>query len=264
MSYINLRGHEIWHQEWKKRKEEPLLLLHGGLSSTESFARKILPSVKRSHHIYGYDRTAHGKTKVREGYYHFKFQRDEAIAYLEDVVKKPAHIIGHSDGGIIGLMVAIARPDLVKTLVAIGANYHYDCGLNHQIFEGTVEEEAKDKFAARTGQPRELLVEIIHKAHKVWASEPRITKGQLKKIACPTLILAGDDEPFTTEHTVSLYEAIPNSQLAIVPGTSHAVLKEKPDVVKKILQDFYRNPAFPMTLNPNRRLKETLRIRGQA
>ena len=124
MSFISLRGHEIWHQEWKKRKEEPLLLLHGGMSSTESFAPKILPSVKRTHHSYGYDRTAHGKTKVREGYYHFKFQRDEAIAYIEDVIKKPTHIIGHSDGGIIGLMVAIARPDLVKTLVAIGANYH--------------------------------------------------------------------------------------------------------------------------------------------
>ena len=208
--------------------------------------------------------TAHGKTKVREGYYHFKFQRDEAIAYIEDVIKKPTDIIGHSDGGIIGLMVAIKRPDLVNSLVAIGANYHYDCGLNLQLFDGNVEEEAKDKFAARTGQPRELLVEIIHKAHKVWASEPRITKSQLKKIKCPTLIVAGDDEPFSTEHTVSLYESIPNAQLSIVPGTSHAVLKEKPRLVKQILQDFYRDPSFPITLNPNRRLKETLRIRGQA
>ena len=161
-------------------------------------------------------------------------------------------------------MVAIARPDLVKTLVAIGANYHYDCGLNHQMFGSEVEEEAKDRFAARTGQPRELLVEIIHKAHKVWDSEPRMTKSQLKKIKCPTLVLAGDDEPFSTDHTVSLYESIPNAQLAIVPGTSHAVLKEKPRVVKQILQDFYRDPSFPVTLNPNRRLKETLRIRGQA
>ncbi len=66
------------------------------------------------------------------------------------------------------------------------------------------------------------------------------------------------------DHTVSLYESIPNAQLAIVPGTSHAVLKEKPELVKKILQDFYRNPSFPMTLNPNRRLKETLRMSGQA
>jgi pimeloyl-ACP methyl ester carboxylesterase len=80
-----------------------------------------------------------------------------------------------------------------------------------------------------------------------------MSKGQLKKIKCSTLVLAGDDEPFSTEHTASLYEAIPNAQLAILPGTSHAVLKEKPDLIKKILKDFYRNPGPPMTLNPNRR-----------
>jgi pimeloyl-ACP methyl ester carboxylesterase len=80
-----------------------------------------------------------------------------------------------------------------------------------------------------------------------------MSKTQLKKIKCSTLILAGDDEPFSTEHTASLYEAIPNAQLAILPGTSHAVLKEKPDLVEKILKDFYRNPGPPMTLNPNRR-----------
>jgi len=154
VSFIDLRGHQIWHQEWSKRKKEPLLLLHGGLSSTKSFAPKILPSVKRTHHSYGYDRSAHGKTKVRKGYYHFNFQRDEAIAYIEDVIKGPTHIIGHSDGGIIGLMVAIARPDLVKTLVAIGANYHYDCGLNLQTFNGQVDEVEKDKFAQRTGHRR--------------------------------------------------------------------------------------------------------------
>lgn len=253
MSYIELQGNQIWHQEWSKRKREPLLLLHGGLSSTQSFAPKILPAVKRTHHSYGYDRTAHGRTKMRKGFYHFNFQRDEAIAYIEDVIKQPTHIIGHSDGGIIALMVAMTRPDLVKSLVAIGANYHYDCGLNHQLFNGEVSEEEKDKFVARTGQPRELLVEIITKAHKVWATEPKMSKAQLKKIKCSTLIMAGDDEPFSTEHTASLYEAIPNSQLAILPGASHAVLKEKPDLVKKILKDFYKNPGPPITLNPNRR-----------
>ncbi len=211
--------------------------------------------MKRTHHSYGYDRSAHGRTKVRRGYYHFNFQRDEAIAYIEDVIKGPTHIIGHSDGGIIGLMVAISRPDLVKTLVAIGANYHYDCDLNLKTFDGQVDEVEKDKFAQRTGQPRELLVEITAKAHKVWASEPKMTKTQLKKIKCSTLILASDDEPFSTLHTASLYESIPKAQLAIIPGTSHAVLKEKPDLVRKILKDFYKNPDASVTLSPNRREK---------
>jgi pimeloyl-ACP methyl ester carboxylesterase len=53
--------------------------------------------------------------------------------------------------------------------------------------------------------------------------------------------MAGDDEPFSTEHTVSLYEAIPNAQLAIVQGASHHLLSEKPKLVELILKDFYSN-----------------------
>lgn len=263
MSFINLRGHQVWSQEWNRFRREPILLLHGGLSSTESFAPKVLPSLRRFH-AYGYDRTAHGKTKVREGFYHFEFQTAEAIAYIEDVIKTPTHIIGHSDGGIIALMVAIKRPDLVRTIVPIGANYHFDCGLSLETFAIDVAEEEKDAFAARTGQHRDLLVEIVTHAHAVWRTEPTMTTADLSKITAPTLVMAGDDEPFSNEHSVSLYEAIPNSRLAIVPGTSHAVLKERPHIVKAILKDFYKDPTFPITRDPRRRFEETQRLLGNS
>ena len=61
---------------------------------------------------------------------HFDFQVNELIKYLKTVVKKPAHIIGWSDGGNIGLLAAIKRPDLVKSLVGIGMNYTWDAGLS--------------------------------------------------------------------------------------------------------------------------------------
>ena len=100
--YINLRGHETWSVEYANNGQ-PLVLLHGGLSSNEDWDSYILPSVEKTHHVYGYDRTGHGRTGIREGYFHFDFQCDEAIAYLEDVVKGPAHLVGWSDGGIIAL-----------------------------------------------------------------------------------------------------------------------------------------------------------------
>ncbi len=253
MSHLSLRGEKVWSQQWHKFRREPILLLHGGLSSTQSFSRQVLPALNRFH-AYGYDRTAHGKTPMREGFYHFDFQCAEAIAYIEDVIQKPTHIIGHSDGGIIALMVAINRPDLVKTIVPIGANFHYNSGLNLSSLSIEVSEEDKDAFAERTGQDRELWVEIVKKANQVWRSEPKMSKRDLKKIQSPTLIIAGDDEPFSNEHTLSLYESIPNARLAIIPGTSHAVLKERPKLVFSILKDFYADPSFPLTKSPNRRL----------
>ena len=250
MSYINLRGHSVWSTE-HTGKGEPVVLLHGGLSSTESWDYLVLPALKRRH-VFAYDRTAHGRTKIREGFYHFDFQVDEAIAYLEDVVKKPAHLIGWSDGAIIALLVAIKRPDLVKSLVSIGGNYHYDCGLSLEFIQDTSEEEYA-KFEARSGQPRAILDQIKKKAFDVWASEPTMTTSQLATISCPVLVLAGDDEPFSLAHTVSLFESLQDGRLAVIPGSSHSFVKEKPELLQAMIKDFYTQQDFPITRSPNRR-----------
>ena len=250
MSYINLRGHSVWSTE-HSGKGEPVVLLHGGLSSTESWDYLVLPALKRRH-VFAYDRTAHGRTKIREGFYHFDFQVNEAISYLEDVVKKPAHLIGWSDGAIIALLVAIKRPDLVKSLVSIGGNYHYDCGLSLEFIQDTSEEEYA-KFEARSGQPRAILDQIKKKAFDVWASEPTMTTAQLATISCPVLVLAGDDEPFSLAHTVSLFESLQDGRLAVIPGSSHSFVKEKPELLQAMIKDFYTQQDFPITRSPNRR-----------
>lgn len=250
MSYINLRGHSVWSTE-HSGKGEPVVLLHGGLSSTESWDYLVLPALKRRH-VFAYDRTAHGRTKIREGFYHFDFQVDEAIAYLEDVVQKPAHLIGWSDGAIIALLVAIKRPDLVKSLVSIGGNYHYDCGLSLEFIQDTSEEEYA-KFETRSGQPRAILDQIKKKAFDVWASEPTMTTAQLATISCPVLVLAGDDEPFSLAHTVSLFESLQDGRLAVIPGSSHSFVKEKPELLQAMIKDFYTQQDFPITRSPNRR-----------
>ena len=257
MSYINLRGHSIWSTE-HHGKGEPVLLLHGGLSSTESWDYLVLPALKRRH-VFAYDRTAHGRTKIRDGFYHFDFQVEEAIAYLEDVVKQPAHLIGWSDGAIIALLVAIKRPDLVKSLVSIGGNYHYDCGLSLEFILDTSEEEY-EKFEARSGQPRALLDQIKKKAFDVWASEPTMTTKQLSTITCPVLVLAGDDEPFPLAHTVSLFESLPDGRLAVIPGSSHSFVKEKPELLQTMIKDFYHQQEFPITRSPNRRKEKQEKI----
>ncbi len=263
MSYINLRGHEVWSVEYRsrfKRQGEKVLLLHGGLSATEDWDYAVLPAIKKDFHVFGYDRTAHGRTKVRDGFYHFDFQADEAIAYLEDVVKGPAHLIGWSDGGIIAFLVALRRPDLVKSIIAIGANYHHDCGITHDPETISISDEDKEKFFKRSGQHPDLLEQIVRKAYQVWMNEPTLTLEDLSKIKCPTLILAGDDEPFTSEHTFSMYEALPHGRLAIVPGASHYVVKERRELTQTLIKDFYKSLDYPITKWPNRRREMTERL----
>lgn len=248
--YINLRGNSIWSVK-HSGKGAPVLLLHGGLSSTESWDYLVLPALKRRR-VFAYDRTAHGRTKIRDGYYHFDFQVEEAIAYIEDVIQEPAHLIGWSDGAIIALMTAIKRPDLVASIVAIGANYHYDCGLNLEFIEETSEEEYL-KFEERSGQARYLLDQIKRKAFSVWENEPTMTTKDISTIKTPVLVMAGDDEPFPMSHSVSLYESLSDGRLAVIPGSSHSFVKEKPALLQAMIKDFYSQQAFPITRSPNRR-----------
>ena len=262
-SYRYVNNHQIFTYEYSK-KGEATLLLHGGLSSTESWDWTVLPALKRRH-VFAYDRTAHGRTGSREGYYHFDFQTNEAISFIEEVIKEPVHLIGWSDGGIISLMVALKRPDLVRSIVSIGTNFHWDVGLPFEA-EPVIEltEEDRARWAERSPDPAHMQEVIIRKAHAVWKSEPNMDKTDLANIKCPVLVLCGDDEPFSNHHTVDLYEALPNAQLAIVPGASHAVVKEKPETVQSIIRQFNQglktNNGFPFTKMPNLRKAQQERL----
>ena len=250
-SYINLRGHQVWNYEWKNNGQA-LVLLHGGLSATEDWDSCILPAVELTHHIFAYDRTGHGRTSDQDASLHFAFQTAEAIAYLEDVVKEPAHLVGWSDGGIIALMVAMQRPDLVKSIVAIGANYHHESG-GGPIPEWEISDEDRAEYALRSPDEPGTIDSKQARMRAIWNSEPTLTIADLKKITSPTLILAGDDELFSLAHTTSLYEAIHQGQLAIIPGTSHFVVKEKPELVQSVIKQFLADLSAPITKAPVRR-----------
>jgi pimeloyl-ACP methyl ester carboxylesterase len=82
--------------------------------------------------------------------------------------------------------------------------------------------------------------------------EPHIAVADLARISAPTLVLVGDDDMVSLEHTASLYRAIPNAELAVVPGASHTVLMEKPELMNRIVLDFLEQEPVA-TMLPLRR-----------
>jgi len=250
--YVNLRGHQIYTYEWE-RDGEAVVLLHGGLSKTSSWDYLMVPPLEDEFHVFAYDRTAHGFTGDQPGSLHFAFQVQESIAYLEDVVKEPAHLIGYSDGGIIALMVAIARPELVKSIVAIGANYHYSAPLS-EFAEAVVSEDDQAEYNLISPDAPHTLLEKIIRMNQIWKTEPDISLKEIASIQCPVLVMAGDDDVIKHEHTISLYENLPLGQLAIIPGTSHGVVKEKPALMIAIIMQFLEDLSYPITRQPIRRI----------
>jgi pimeloyl-ACP methyl ester carboxylesterase len=250
--YINLRGHEVYSYEWADNGEA-LVILHGGLSQTSHFDSTVLPAVEENHHVFGYDRTGHGYTADREGSMHFEFQFEEAVAYLEDVVKEPAHLVGHSDGAIIALMVAMRRPDLVRSVVAFGGNFHHSGTLPLPEWDGHVSPEDRAEYAITSPDAPETLDGKIAKMFAIWKSEPTLTVADIAQIKCPVLVLVGDDDVIDHKHSVLMFESIPQGRLAVMPGTSHQANKEKPEMFQMFIREFLSDLGFPETKMPMRR-----------
>jgi pimeloyl-ACP methyl ester carboxylesterase len=250
--YIDLRGHDTFSYEWPN-KGEALLLLHGGLSQTSHFDQSVLPAIEDNFHIFGYDRTGHGFTGDRDGSMHFQFQYEEAVAYLEDVVKVPAHLIGHSDGAIIALMVAMHKPELVKSVVLFGGLFHFSGTLPMPEFDGNISQEDLDEYAATSPDGPGTLEAKIRKMFSIWYSEPAYTVEDVKKIQCPALVLVGDDDVISHHHTIEMFEALPQGQLAVIPGTSHQANKEKPEIFQMFIREFLKDLSYPQTKMPQRR-----------
>jgi len=249
---INLRGHNVFTFHWSKRGE-PLVILHGGLSHSEKTKKYLLPAVKRDFKVFAYDRTGHGRTANQKGSFHFNFQTKELIAFLEDVVKEPAHLIGISDGANIAIMAAIARPELIRSVVSIGGNTTAS-QIRMKFGKPEVSAESQAEHDRISPDHPSELIKKVATAFKVWKSEPSIAITKLAKIKCPVLVLAGDDDVISAKESEKIYLAITNARLAIVPGASHAVIKEKTELVQALLKDFYANPDYPLTQSPISRI----------
>ena len=180
----------------------------------------------------------------------------DTIDVLEQVVGGAAHLIGWSDGGIIALLVAMRRPDLVGRIVAIGANYHFD-GLHPVDLDdnSSVGELIMQGYAERSPDGAEHFAELFERFQTMVTTEPTLTKDELATITAPALIMAGDDDMVRLDHTCALYEALPAGQLVIVPGTSHVLPLERPAEVARIIMDFLASEVPPATFLPIRRAR---------
>ena len=221
---INLRGHEVFTFQWSKRGE-PLVILHGGLSHSEKTKKYLLPALKRNFKVFAYDRTGHGRTANQKGSFHFNFQTKELIAFLEDVVQEPAHLIGISDGANIALMAAIARPELIRSVVSIGGNTTAS-QIRMKFGKPEVSAESQAEHDRISPDHPSELIKKVTTAFKVWKSEPSIA---ITKLAKSTQSSDGS----TLYVTVSpCFEC---SKLIIQAGVKRLVFKEvyrKPESLK--------------------------------
>jgi pimeloyl-ACP methyl ester carboxylesterase len=250
-AYVQVGAVNTWYDE--QGSGDPLVLLHGGLVDARWFEPNLAPLVERFH-VYLPERRGHGHTPDVEGPITYQLMADDTIAFLETVVGEPADLVGHSDGAFVAMVVAMQRPELVNRLVMISGGFNkagdavpdaeWDVD---QIFEflgpsyGEVSPDGIDHFKV-----------VAAKIGEMAAAEPTFQASQLTGIHHRSLVMFSDDDLVTMAHVIEMYDALPNAELAVVPGTSHFLTQEKPHLVNTIVLDFLTNEPVP-TVAPIRR-----------
>ena len=252
---IDLNGHPTWVRLPRGRRPV-VLLLHGGMSASSSLLESIGPGLAKDFAIAAFDRRGHGRTGDTEEPFSYESMADEAIAFVEYLGRR-VHVVGHSDGGNVALIMAMRRPDLLKRVVVIGANFNVD-GLMPMDPIDTMSPEFDEwarRHAERSPDGLAHAWVVARKSDEMMASQPTLTTDDLARIRRPVLVMAGDDDVATLAHTCSMYESIEEAQLAIVPGTSHGVLKERTKESVRIIRHFLKMELPPFTRMPIRRFK---------
>jgi pimeloyl-ACP methyl ester carboxylesterase len=218
---------------------DPLVLLHPGGADSRAM-EVVLPGLVDHFRVFRPDRRGHGRSPDVAGPLTYQAMADDTIAFLEQVVGGPAFLLGHSDGAPVALLAALARPDLVPRLVFGAGVFHHDGWAPGAI---DLDEEAMAFFVEYHGQvsphgPGYFPV-LYDKLDRMHREEPTLTRDDLARYPNPALVMVGDsDDEIPKQHTIAMYESLPNAQLAIVPGTGHALFGDRPELCNRIVIDF--------------------------
>lgn len=226
---------------------EPLLLLHGGLGGSEHFS-KVSPLLAESFKVITVDRRGHGRSSDNGEPYHYATMADEMAAFLEYLQIDAVDMLGFSDGGVVGLHLASTYPHKVKHLAAVGANFKVD-GMTDETIAfmrtqmtpenlGTVFPEIERGYRAANPQPDNFPA-FVARSNALWMRDPYLTEAQMTAIQAPVLLIVGENDAIRIEHVFEMRDLVGGSQMCVLPGATHFVLGEKPELVLPILLDFF-------------------------
>jgi pimeloyl-ACP methyl ester carboxylesterase len=212
----------------------PVLVLHGGLGYIEDMSFQIM-ALAKSHFVIAVDSRGHGRSTGANGPLSYSLMSDDMVKVLDSLKINRVDAVGWSDGGIIGLDLAIRHPERIRRLVAISANYNPD-GLG---YTPSVEEVPRIAIrywllAPNPTQWPDLYRNVI----AMWRTQPQYTLNDLGQIKAPTLVMAGEYDLIKREHTNQLAKAIPGSHESIIAHATHLVPIENPDIVNSEILNF--------------------------
>ncbi len=208
----------------------PVIFLHGGLANSDYWGDQA-PAVAKHHTVILMDSRGHGRSTRDARPYDYDLMADDVVALMDHLNIAKADIVGWSDGGIIGIDLAMRHKDRVGKVFAFAANT-----LTSGVKDGVEKNptfaafiaRARREYEAYSATPREYDA-FVAQITKMWADQPNWSDAELAAIVAPVLVVDGDhDEAIKREHTEYMAATIPHAGLLILPNVSHFAFLQDP------------------------------------
>jgi pimeloyl-ACP methyl ester carboxylesterase len=252
--YANVNGMKMYYEV--SGKGDPLIVLHGAYMNIISMG-EIIPKLARTHQVYALELQGHGRTTDIDRPITYPNLADDVAAFMDAVGLKKVNVFGYSMGGVTGLQLAIRYPEKVSRLIVASVAYdlegwqpefkNFIPQMNVEMFLNLPFAEEYRKLAPDPDGFPALAEKLI-----ALEKEPMAWEEDVKNLKTPVLIIAGDADVVTLEHTIVMFrllgggvmgdmdKPLPDSRLAIMPATSHTAVIIQPDLLIAFIEPFLK------------------------
>lgn len=221
---------------------DPVILLHGGMGNGDHFSSQVT-ALRATFQVVVIDTRGHGRSSLPKGKLSYHAMAGDVLAVMDKLELERAAIVGWSDGGAIGLDLAILNPERVSRLFIIGTNYD---AKGSKPRRGKPPSATFNAYAAkcradhaRLGNKPKSFQAQIDAMLPVWRNPGGFTKDQIKTIQAPTMVALGDhDEIIELAQIEEMAKLIPKGQLTVFKDTSHFAMWQDPTTFNKVLLEF--------------------------
>ena len=239
---------------------QPLVLLHGAFSGIGTSFGRILPGLAEQRQVIAFELQGHGRTADIDRPLTVEGMAEDVAAALPQLGIEQADVLGYSTGGFVALHFAVRHPEMLRKLVLMSVSYTLS-GIHPGLMEGLGEMKPKmmygspfhEEYTRIAPRPADFN-RLFEKKTQMDRQLKDFSEDAIRGIQAPALVMIGDSDLIRPEHAVEMFRlfgggvfgdtpaGLPDSQLAILPGTSHVSIAERADWLVSMINEFLDAP----------------------
>ena len=238
--YAPVNGIKIYYEIYHAHGGDPVLLLHGGGGHAGSWGNQV-PALMKTHRVIAIDSRGHGRSTRDAQPFTYHLMATDVLAVLDYLKVEKIAIVGHSDGGVVGLDLAINHSDRLTKLYLLGAGYSHagdkPFDPNSALVAGIVAWCSREY--ARLSPTPNRFEDFFTAINRMWATEPNYAPGDLRRVAVPTCIAhAEHDEFMHTAYAEEMARLVPGAKFELLRGVSHFAPWQNPELFNRSVLAF--------------------------